>query len=310
MSTDQTERRLPAGVFPVMLTPLTGSYAVDYAALEDLTEWYLDAGVAGLFAVSQSSEMHALTDQERLDVARAVVEAAGDRVPIVATGTFEGSIDEQAAFVDAMGETGVDAVVANVSRLAGRAESDREWRARAECLLDATDAPLGLYECPAPYHRLLSTDLLEWITGTGRFHFLKDTCSDPGRLQERLGTVEGTPVGLYNANAPTLLGSLREGARGYSGTLANFIPDLLVWLCENYGDEPETAAELQRFLSVADRIAHYKYPPSAKRYGARFEVEMTTASRLSNASLSASDERTLEDLYESACGWRERLDLN
>lgn len=309
MSTDQTERRLPEGVFPVMLTPLTDSYAVDHAALAELTEWYLDAGVAGLFAVSQSSEMHALTDEERLEVARTVVETAGDRVPVVATGTFEGSIDEQVRFVEAMAGTGVDAVVVNVSQLAARAESDREWRAKAEHLLDSTDAPLGLYECPAPYHRLLSTDLLEWVAETGRFHFLKDTCSDPDRLRERIDAVEGTPVGLYNANAPTLLGSLRAGARGYSGTVANFVPELVVWLCENHEQEPETAAELQRFLSIADRIAHYKYPPSAKRYNARFGADMTTVSRLSNASFGASDERTLEDLHESAREWRERLDL-
>jgi 4-hydroxy-tetrahydrodipicolinate synthase len=300
--------RLPPGVFPVMLTPLTESYAVDYPALRDLTEWYLDAGVAGLFAVSQSSEMHALTDEERLDVAREVVDVADDRVPIVATGTFGGAIEEQAQFVDAMAGTGVDAVVVNVSQLADRAESDREWRARAEYLLDATDAPLGVYECPAPYHRLLSTDLLAWAAETGRFQFLKDTCSDPDRLRERIDAVEGTPVGLYNANVPTLLGSLREGARGYSGTLANFVPDLVAWLCENREREPETAAELQRFLSLADRIAHYKYPPSAKRYNQRYEVEMTTVSRLSNASLSASDERTLEHLRESVLAWRERLD--
>lgn len=308
MSADQTQ--LPAGVFPVMLTPFTESYAVDYATLREITEWYLDAGVAGLFAVSQSSEMHALTDEERLDVARTVVDAADDRVPVVATGTFEGSVDEQAQFVDAVAETGVDAVVVNVSRLAGRAESDREWRSKAEYLLESIgDVPLGLYECPAPYHRLLSTDLLEWAAGTGRFHFLKDTCSDPSRLRERIDAVGETPVGLYNANVPTLLGSLREGARGYSGTAANFVPELVVWLCENYEEEPETAAELQRFLSIADRIAHYKYPPSAKRYNARFEVEMTTVSRLSNASFSASDERTLEDLHDSAREWRERLNL-
>ena len=55
-----------------MITPFDSHGHVDYAALEALTDWYVDSGVAGLFAVCLSSEMFNLTDRERLSIAKAV----------------------------------------------------------------------------------------------------------------------------------------------------------------------------------------------------------------------------------------------
>lgn len=64
----------PGGVWPTMLTPFTKENEVDYPALEQMIEWYIDNGVAGLFAVCQSSEMFHLTLDERVNVARWVKE--------------------------------------------------------------------------------------------------------------------------------------------------------------------------------------------------------------------------------------------
>ena len=42
--------------------------------------------------------------------------------------------------------------------------------------------PLGIYECPAPYHRLLTPEMLAFCAGSGRFLFIKDTsCVDVDR---------------------------------------------------------------------------------------------------------------------------------
>ena len=52
---------------------------------------------------------------------------------------------------------------------------------------------------------------------------------------------------LYNANTATLLESMREGAAGYSGVMANFHPELYVWLTENWKNEPEKTELLRGF---------------------------------------------------------------
>jgi 4-hydroxy-tetrahydrodipicolinate synthase len=98
-------------------------------------EWYIASGVAGLFAVCQSSEMYALSEDERLELAGYVAAQAAGRVPVIAVGNSDGgSIDEQAACCNRMAPL-VDAVVILTCQLAQEHEPDDAWRANAEQLM-------------------------------------------------------------------------------------------------------------------------------------------------------------------------------
>lgn len=274
------KNRFPGGVWPVMLTPFKKSGEVDYAALEELVEWYIAKGVQGLFAVCQSSEMFALSLEERLGVAECVVGKTAGRVPVIASGHISETLEKQAGELNAMSRTGVDAVILITNRLAKESESDAVWRENCSRLLSRleTDMPLGFYECPYPYKRVLSAENLKWCADTERFYFLKDTCCDIGQIREKLKIVSGTGLKLYNANTTTLLASLREGADGYSGVMANFHPELYVWLCENPGDE--RAEDVAAFLSMASLIERQCYPVNAKYFLQGEGLSIETAGRI------------------------------
>ena len=64
------EKQFQNGMWPVMLTPLQQNGDVDYPALEELINWYIKEGSAGLFAVCQSSEMFYLSKEEREELTR------------------------------------------------------------------------------------------------------------------------------------------------------------------------------------------------------------------------------------------------
>ncbi len=57
-----------------MLTPFDTKGEIDWASLERLVDWYIDAGVHGLFAACQSSEMFYLSDEETQALTRFIVE--------------------------------------------------------------------------------------------------------------------------------------------------------------------------------------------------------------------------------------------
>lgn len=148
------------GVWPVMLTPFDERKEIDWASLEKLVEWYLAAGVHGLFADCQSSEMFFLSDDEARKLVRFIVEKVDGRVPVVASGHTATAFDHQREQVAGMAETGVDGVIFISNRLAQAGESDE---AALEALKQLTVAvpervDLGIYECPYPYKRLLSDD--------------------------------------------------------------------------------------------------------------------------------------------------------
>ena len=118
------EKRFPGGVWPVMLTPFTEENQVDYPALKELVEWYIENGVDGLFAVCQSSEMFKLTLEERVGIAAKVKEFAAGRVPVIASGHISDSLEEQIHELKLIAETGVDAVIMITNRMAAEDESD------------------------------------------------------------------------------------------------------------------------------------------------------------------------------------------
>ncbi len=303
-------RSLPTGVWPVMLTPFTPTGAIDWDGVAALTEWYLAAGVAGLFAVCLSSEMYQLTDDERRALAARIVRQVAGRVPVVAGGAFGDSIPAQAAAVQRLAETGVAAVVVSVNALAAGEDADTVWQQRmAELLALTGDLPLGLYECPRPYHRLLSPDLLGWAASTGRILFHKDTVCALGPIRAKVAASRGTPLGWYNAHCPSLLDSLRSGGHGYSGIAANFYPDLFVRLCTDYAHQPENADRLQRFLTLADGTIRHRYPASAKRWLALQGLPISETCRVAVPAVRADDDERLmlenlrhllEELKESA----------
>jgi 4-hydroxy-tetrahydrodipicolinate synthase len=223
-------RPFPVGSFPTMITPFTVDGAIDWTMLGRLVDWYIAAGSVGLFSPCLSSEFYHLTDDERVELARRVRGFAAGRALVVATGNYGGPIESQAEMVRRMAPC-CDAVVIVTCHLAPEGASDDQWLENAQRLLDLTPGvPLGLYECPVPYKRLLSPELVRWAAASGRFVFHKDTSCDMSQITAKIRAIEGvggaSPFRFYNANVETLVESMRAGGHGFSGISANFYPHL------------------------------------------------------------------------------------
>lgn len=275
------KNNFPEGVWPVMLTPFTKDGQVDYRALEGLVEWYIKEKVSGLFAVCQSSEMFYLTLEERIKITETIVKTAAGRVPVIASGHISDSFEAQVEELNAMSKTGAEAIILITNRLAKESEDDTVWLDNCKKLIDKIDSdiPLGFYECPYPYKRLLSEENLRWCASSERFFFIKDTCCDIEMIKRRLEIIQGSNLKLYNANTTTLLESLKNGAAGYSGVMANFHAGLYVWLCEHA--DSEEAENLSDALTIASLIERQWYPVNAKYHLSAIEgLNMETVCRV------------------------------
>jgi 4-hydroxy-tetrahydrodipicolinate synthase len=256
---------IASGVWPTMVTPYRADREIDYEALEAFVDWLVSRGVAGLFAACKSSEMFELSLRERLELSRAVVALARGRVGVVSSGHVAWSLIDQLEEAKAMADTGTSAVVLITNRLAAEDEGDEVFRANLERFLEAmpADVRLGLYECPYPYKRVLSPEMTRLIASTGRFDFLKDTCCDIGLIRAKLAATKGSSFRIFNANSATLLESLRSGAAGYSGVMANFHPELYAELCRRWKSDPPLAEALQAELGMMSVIEMQSYPLNA-----------------------------------------------
>lgn len=283
---------LPGGLWPVMITPFDAQNRIDIAGLENLTEFYLSAGANGLFANCLSSEMFQLTEEERITITKKVVEVVKGRCSVVATGTFCKEVGPNSEFIKKIFDTGIEAVVINSNQLTDPGEGENIFKRKLEELLSLTGTiPLGVYECPVPYKRLLSPALMKWMGETGRFLYHKDTSCNLDDIKAKLEVIRGTPLGLYNANTPTALSSVKAGARGISPIAANFYPELFAyqWKYQDSEEHTEIVSRLDALLTVMDILIHQYYPLSAKLFLKKRGLVISENTRIPVSSLAQQD---------------------
>lgn len=292
-------KQLHSGLWPVMLTPFKENNALDLKGLESLTEFYMNTGADGLFANCLSSEMFQLTEEERLTVIKTVMKQAEGKVPVIATGTFSQDLDNHVDFIKKVFDTGAAAVVINTNQLTDPWAREDIFRQKLEPILQQTQGiPLGIYECPVPYKRLLSPSLMQWMADSGRFLYHKDTSCDLIAIENKLSAIQASPLGLYNANVPTALQSLQKGARGLSPIGANFYPELFSFLIRNYQDtgKTEQVRKVNALLSVMDPLVHMYYPLSAKLFLQKRGLAISRNTRTPAVDMAHQDVIKLNDL--------------
>lgn len=305
-------RRAVEGIVPVMLTPMDNGGAIDWEGLENLVDWYIEHRSDALFAVCQSSEMQRLTLDERVALSKRVVELAGSKLPVISSGHISTDLDEQIAELKAVADTGVDALVLVTNRLDPDNKGTDAFRAHLDALLAAlpSDMPLGLYECPAPYRRLLSDDEFKLCRDSGRFVVLKDVSCDLETVQRRVALAEDSPLAVINANAAIAFDAMRSGSKGFSGVFTNFHPDLYAELYARRTEHGGEIEELKVFLALAAMAEPMGYPKLAKLYHNRLGTFAEPGSRVVQYDVEETHWAAgvlLDHIQEGTEYWRERL---
>ncbi len=288
---------------PVMLTPFKEDGQVDYQGLARLTEYYLESGAKGLFANCLSSEMYELTNEERLKIVGHVVDVANGEVPVVATGGFGSTIVEHADCIKRFYDKGIRAVIMITSLIADEEESATVFEDRVCRLLDLTNTvPLGFYECPVPYKRIITPEQLERFVRSNRVFYHKDTCLDIRAVRRKLKlTTSFKDFGLYDAYLGHAVDSLQAGSAGLSCIQGNFFPELIVWLCEHYENPnvKEEREQVAQFFIDNMEVMHHVYPVISKYFLQKRGLQIQTYTRrqvgIYTKDISAALDQLIED---------------
>ncbi|GAA0559043.1 dihydrodipicolinate synthase family protein [Chitinophaga japonensis] len=297
---------------PVMITPFNLKAQIDLEMVEQLIDFYLEAGVKGFFANCLSSEMYSISEDERLALTRHVVRYVNGRAPVVATGSFGLTIKDKALFTQQIYDTGVDSVIMITGHFANIDDPDSTLLQHFEELFSLTgNIPLGLYECPAPYKRIITPEILRTLLSTNRLIYHKDTSCNVEQVRAKLAVTAGSRLEFYDAHTPNAVASMQMGAAGMSSISGNFYPEILVWLCNHVNDESrqEDVRWIQSELQRVDPLIHIAYPLSAKYFLQLRGIPVRTISRAHALELTPEQKQTLRQIYQDFRGWCERLQI-
>jgi len=196
-------------VLTAMVTPFDDDGALDLDGAARLARWLTDHGNDGLVIAGTTGEAPVLSDDEKVDLWRAVVEAV--TVPVIAgSGSYDTAqsveLTKRAA---AVGVHGILAVTPYYSR-PPQAGIARHFQAIAE----ASDLPVVLYDIPIRTGRKIEHDtLLRLARDVPTIVAVKDAAANPGASARLLAEA---PDGfeLYSGDDAMTLPLLAIGASG------------------------------------------------------------------------------------------------
>ncbi|MCU1352116.1 MAG: 4-hydroxy-tetrahydrodipicolinate synthase [Acidimicrobiales bacterium] len=204
-------------VLTAMVTPFDDAGGLDAKAAGGLARWLVEQGNEGLVVAGTTGESPTITDEERLELFRAV-RAAVD-VPLIAGATTNDTA-HSVGLVQAATEIGMDAILAvtpyyNKPTQAGL---DAHFRAVAA----ATDRPVMLYDVPGRTGRKIATDTIVRLAHeVPNIVALKDASGDPA---ETARVIAEAPADfeVYSGDEPLTLALLAYGAVGVVGVASHW----------------------------------------------------------------------------------------
>ncbi|WP_336034604.1 4-hydroxy-tetrahydrodipicolinate synthase [Halobacterium yunchengense] len=217
------------GVFPAMTTPFAADGSIDFDRLQTHANRLVDAGVDGLVPVGSTGESATLTHDEHIEVVEAVVEAAGDDVPVIA-GSGSNSTHEALALSERSVEAGADALLL-ISPYYNKPEPEG-MEAHYRAIADEVDAPQILYNVPSRTGRNVAVETAAALASHENVVGYKAASGDLGRIGEVVERTRGEEFAVLSGDDGLTLPILSVGGTGAISVTANVEPERvcdLVW---------------------------------------------------------------------------------
>ena len=204
-------------VVTAMVTPFHPSGALDLDAAAELARHLVDTGSDGLVVAGSTGEGSVLSDDEKLDLFRAVAEAV--TVPVLAA-TGSNDTAHSVNLTRSAAECGVDGMLV-VTPYYNR-PSPAGIAAHFEAVAAATDLPVVLYDIPVRAGRRIGTDLLARLgTEVTNIVGVKDATGDVAAAAELVAHhIDGFEV--YAGDDPMTLPFLAIGGVGIISVAAHW----------------------------------------------------------------------------------------
>ncbi|WP_152186058.1 4-hydroxy-tetrahydrodipicolinate synthase [Segeticoccus rhizosphaerae] len=195
-------------VLTAMVTPMHADGSVDLDGCQRLATHLADHGHDGLVVNGTTGESATTTDEENVDLVRAVVEAVGDRVTVVA-GVGTNDTAHSVAAAQALVKAGAQGALVvtpyyNKPPQAG-------VLAHMTTVADAIDVPVMVYDIPGRTGTAIESDTLLRLAEHERIVAVKDAKGD---LFGASRIMAQTDLQWYSGDDPLNLAHLAQGAVG------------------------------------------------------------------------------------------------
>ena len=241
-----------AGTGVAMVTPFNRTGEVDYKNLIVHTDRLIKNGVNYLVVLGTTAETPTLSSSEKADVVRCVIDAGGDRVPIIvgAGGNDTRSLVESIRSMDLNGINGLLTVVPYYNK-----PSQDGMYQHFSALAAISEVPLMLYNVPGRTGSNLSSDTVLSLANDfqGTIVAVKEASGD---LEQVMNIIQNKPEDflVVSGDDSITLPKIAAGGDGVVSLIGNAYPGLFSTM---------VAAALEDSFEKAQEL-HYRLFPMMK----------------------------------------------
>jgi len=238
------------GVYSALVTPMSKSGDIDYRKLAAFSEYLVDAGVHGITPLGSTGEFYALSPEERTKVIQTVLDAVGDKVPVV-PGTNASSTREVIAFSKQAEKVGCVGVMLAAPYYSLPTED--ELFAHFKAVNDAIGVPIMLYNYPGRTGVDMKPEFVAKLAKLKNIRYIKESTGEMPRIA-MLKRLCGDAMGIFCGCDTIALQAFMMGATGWTGGVVNPLPRCHAQLFElsMSGQWKAAHALYEKFLPVLE----------------------------------------------------------
>ena len=218
----------PKGIIVPLVTPMTEDEKINEKELRVQVNRMITEGVTGLFPLGTNGEFYALSEAEKLEVLRVVIDENKGRLPVYA-GTGCIGTKETVALSRKAKDLGADALSV-VSPYYAAVSQDDLYGHFSE-IAEAVDLPIVLYNIPPRTGNNIDYTTVKKLAKYRNIVAVKDSS---GNFDNTLRYIEDTDgkIAVLAGNDSLILWTLLAGGTGAVAGTANVFPRLSVGIYE------------------------------------------------------------------------------
>lgn len=240
-----------------LITPFKNG-AIDYQALERIIELQIAAGTDAIVALGTTAEASTLTEDEREELGRFIVERVSNHVPVI-VGTGGNNTEEvitRSRFAEAIGADGLLIVTPYYNKT-----TQDGLVAHYSAIAEQVRIPIIAYNVPSRTGlNLLPETMRRIMQQNSNVVGIKEAS---GNIEQIVKLAALCPeCDIYSGNDDHVVPLLSIGAKGVISTVANIIPEVMHLMCKAYFDgDVQEARRLQLAMLPIQQAAFCEVNP-------------------------------------------------
>lgn len=286
------------GSIVALVTPLLDG-KIDLARLRALVEFHITAGTYALVAAGTTGESGTLSYDEKCLVIKTVVDAAAERIPVIA-GTASNSTQDCIKLTQFAMSCGAHAALIMTPAYIKPTQEGLYQHYKA--IAEAVHLPIILYNVPSRTACDLLPETVVRLSAISNIVGIKEATGQLKRLKVLLKGLDGR-LDVYSGDDPTAAEWILHGAKGVISVTANVAPKLMAKLADAALDKnKKLTKKLQTALLPLHRALFLESNPIPTKWALEQMDLIVNELRLPLTKLSAK-------YHESLLGTLRALDL-